>query len=67
MRLRKISYYVAAFLIPAFIQIFVFACMGFYPFGDKVYIGMGYELAICQFFLVVDKNDKENNGRQYFL
>jgi len=35
MRLRKISYYVAAFLIPAFIQIFVFACMGFYPFGDK--------------------------------
>lgn len=35
MRSRKISYYVAAFLIPAFIQIFVFACMGFYPFGDK--------------------------------
>ena len=37
MRLRKISYYVAAFLIPAFIQIFVLHAWGFIRLEISLY------------------------------
>lgn len=66
MRLRKISYYVAAFLIPAFIQIFVFACMGFYPFGDKSILVWDMNWQYVSFFSWLTRTIRETTADSIF-